>query len=153
MFTKRKEDEHREYEKIEPVAEKSPEVRKRKVSVIGPTLKFSGELSANEDLIIEGEIEGTIAHQDKNLTVGHEGRVRANINAKTVEIYGTVEGDVRGDDLVKLAKTSRVKGNVYCARIVMEDGANFSGTIDMTSRSKPAKLAIAESADQPKSAG
>jgi cytoskeletal protein CcmA (bactofilin family) len=155
MFTKRKEDEQHEYEKIEPVAEPSPDVRKRKVSVIGPTLKFNGELSANEDLIIEGEIEGTIAHQEKNLTVGHEGRVRANINAKTVEIYGTVEGDIRGDDLVKLAKTSRVKGNVYCARIVMEDGASFSGSIDMTPRtaSKPAKLAIAESAEQPKSAG
>ena len=155
MFTKRKEDEQPGYQKIEPVAEKMPEVRKRKVSVIGPTLKFIGELSANEDLIIEGQIEGTIAHQDKNLTVGHEGRVRADINAKTVEIYGTVEGDIRGEDLVKLAKTSRVKGNIYCGRIVMEDGALFSGNIDMSAKasSKTAKLAIADSAEQPKSAG
>ena len=155
MFTKRKEDGQPEYEKIEPVAETRPDVRKRKVSVIGPTLKFSGELSANEDLIIEGEIEGTIAHQDKNLTVGHEGRVKADIKAKTVEIYGSVEGDIRGEDLVKLAKTSRVKGNVYCARIVMEDGATISGNMDRSESdsSKPPKLAIAESAEQTNSAG
>ena len=62
MFTKRKEDGQPEYEKIEPVAETRPDVRKRKVSVIGPSLKFSGEVSANEDLIIDGEIEGNQQH-------------------------------------------------------------------------------------------
>jgi len=87
MFNKKKE-EYSEYERSEPAVPSAPDVRRRKTSVIGPTLKFKGELSANEDLIIEGEIEGTIAHQDKNLTVGKEGRVRADINARTVEIYG-----------------------------------------------------------------
>ena len=69
MFSKKKED-YPEYERSEPAVQTSSDVRRRKTSVIGPTLKFKGELSANEDLIIEGEIEGTIAHQDKNLTVG-----------------------------------------------------------------------------------
>lgn len=107
------------------------EVRKRSASVLGPTLKIKGELSANEDLIIEGEIEGRIAHQDKNLTVGKSGRVKADIHAQIVEVMGQVDGDIRGDDIVRLAKTAVVNGNIRCARIVMEDGAVFTGTIEM----------------------
>ena len=156
MFNKKKDD-HMEYESSEPVITTSPDVRRRKTSVIGPTLKCKGELSANEDLIIEGEIEGTIAHQDKNLTVGKEGRVKADIDARTVDIYGKVEGDIRGEDIVKLAKSADVKGNIRCARIVMEDGAQFSGKIEMgqkaRSASKPTSLPIAESANQAESAG
>jgi cytoskeletal protein CcmA (bactofilin family) len=156
MFNKKKEDQQ-DYESSEPVVSASPDVRRRKTSVIGPTLRFKGELSANEDLIIEGEIEGTIAHQEKNLTVGKEGRVKANIDARTVEIYGRVEGDIHGEDIVKLAKSADVKGNIRCARIVMEDGARFSGNIDMgqktRSASKPTSLPIAESAKKVESTG
>jgi len=115
------------------------EVRTRTASVIGPTLKIKGELSANEDLIIEGEIEGRIAHQDKNLTVGKNGRVKADIHAQQVEILGRVDGDIRGDDVVKLAKTAVVNGNIQCARIAMEEGAYFSGSITME---KPAAKAV-----------
>jgi cytoskeletal protein CcmA (bactofilin family) len=156
MFSKKKEGEL-DYERTEPDVSTSPDVRRRKTSVIGPTLKFKGELSANEDLIIEGEIEGVIAHQDKNLTVGKEGRVKADINARTVEIYGKVEGDVHGEDIVKLAKSADVKGDIYCARIVMEDGAQFSGRINMSQKKKapgkPTSVPIAESAKQIQSAG
>jgi cytoskeletal protein CcmA (bactofilin family) len=156
MFNKKNED-RQDYESSEPVMTTNPEVRRRKTSVIGPTLKFKGELSANEDLIIEGEIEGTIAHQEKNLTVGKEGRVKADIDARTVEIFGRVEGDIHGEDIVKLAKSADVKGNIHCARIVMEDGAKFSGSIDMgqktRSASKPTSLPITESAKKAESTG
>ena len=168
MFGRTKEEEN-EYERTEPTASTgnettagksataSPDVRKRKTSVIGPTLIFKGELSANEDLIIEGQIEGTIAHQDKNLTVGKEGRVKADIDARTVDIYGKVEGDIRGEDIVKLAKSSEVKGNIRCARIIMEDGAQFTGNIEMTSKTKassePTKLPIGGKNQQAESAG
>lgn len=157
MFS-RKTEERTEYEKkSEPAVTPSPDVRRRKTSVIGPTLKFKGELSANEDLIIEGQIEGKIAHQDKNLTVGKEGRVNADIAARTVEIFGKVEGDIRGDDIVKLAKTADVKGNIRCARIVMEDGAQFSGSIEMSQKAKPAakptSLSVADPVKQAESAG
>ena len=124
------------------------EVRTRSASVIGPTLRIKGELSANEDLIIEGEIEGKIAHQDKNLTVGKTGVVRADIHAKMVEIHGQVNGDIRGDDIVKLAKSSEVTGNIQCARIAMEDGAQFSGMITMEKRaSEPTSIAPVDSDD------
>lgn len=141
MFNKKNENEP-EYDRkepagAEPVSPTQSDVRVRKTSVIGPTLKFCGELSANEDLIIEGEIEGTIAHHEKNLTVGKEGRVKADINARSVEVFGLVEGDIHGEDVVKLAKSADVKGNIVCARIIMEDGAQFSGSIDMAQSKKP----------------
>ena len=128
------------------------EVRTRSVSVIGPTLKFVGELSANEDLIIEGEIEGKIAHQDKNLTVGKGGRVRANIHASQIEILGRVDGDIRGDDIVKLAKSAVVNGNIQCARITMEDGAHFSGSITMEKKAQKKSAADNQQGDKPEPA-
>lgn len=125
------------------------EVRTRSVSVIGPTLSFKGELSANEDLVIEGQVEGKIAHQEKNLTVGKQGRVSADIRAQNVEIQGHLNGDIVCDQLVKLARSAVVNGNIECARIVMEDGARFDGNIKMEPQKKPsqkAKLKVADGA-------
>jgi len=146
MFKKNDEPVERE-EPVAPGYTANIEVRKRNVSVIGPTLFIKGELSANEDLIIEGQIEGTISHQDKNLTVGKNGRVKADIHAQIVEIQGEVDGDIRGDNMVKLTGSAVVNGNIYCGRICMEDGAIFSGTIHMDRKkeSKPkAQLQVAE---------
>jgi cytoskeletal protein CcmA (bactofilin family) len=176
MFNKKKEEPQAQRKAPEPAPKSQPEkpaeseVRKRSVSVIGPTLRFKGELSANEDLVIEGRIEGTIAHQEKNLTIGKQGKVAADIHAKIVEIHGEVEGDVRGDEIVKLHRTAVVRGNIHSPRLVLEDGANFSGSVDMgkqpsgetapastteTKRDalKRANLAFAESASQASSGG
>ena len=106
-------------------------IRSKKVYVIGPTLFFKGELSADEDLFIEGRIEGTIAHHKMNLTVGKQGRVKADIDATTVIIEGQVVGDIRSDGTVTLAKGANVEGNIFCSRIAMEEGARFKGKIDM----------------------
>lgn len=130
--------------------EPSSAVRTRSVSVIGPTLVFKGELSADEDLVIQGTIEGSIAHHKKNLTVGKEGRVKADINAASVTIEGHVEGDIHGDDFVELAKSAVVTGNIYSPRIKMADGARFNGSVNMGSQGagqgtgNPARLAVAE---------
>lgn len=148
---------------VEPVttrpAEPKPqavEPRQRDVSVIGPTVHFKGELSANEDLLIEGHIEGFIAHQDKNLTVGTKGRVKADIHANAVEVFGEVEGDIKGDEIIRIAKTARVVGNIRCSRLVIEDGAVFSGQIEMRDEAagqQPASLVVAEDAPVKSSAG
>ena len=106
-------------------------IRSKNVSVIGPTLVFKGELSADEDLVIEGTIEGTIAHHKKNLTIGKKGRVTADIHASSVLVEGELNGDIHSDGLVSLAEGSMVIGDVYCARIVMEEGARFNGKIEM----------------------
>jgi cytoskeletal protein CcmA (bactofilin family) len=128
-----------------PAAADPVMVRTRSVSVIGPTLVFKGELSADEDLVIQGTIEGTIAHHKKNLTVGKEGRVKADINAASVVIEGHVDGDIHGDDFVELAKSAVVTGNIFCGRIKMADGARFNGSIEMGSQqSSQARLSVAE---------
>ena len=111
-------------------------VRKKNVSVIGPTLVFKGELSADEDLVIEGDIEGTIAHHKKHLTIGKEGRVKADIHASSVIVEGRLIGDIHSEGIVSLAKGAEVTGNIYCGRIVMEDGARFKGKIDMGEKPK-----------------
>jgi len=114
-------------------------VRSKNVSVIGPTLVFKGELSADEDLIIEGNIEGTIAHHKKHLTVGKQGRVRANIHASSVIVEGQLIGDIHSEGIVSLANGADVKGDIYCGRIIMEDGARFKGKIDM---GEPLKVTV-----------
>ncbi len=115
-------------------------IRSKDVYVIGPTLFFKGELSADEDLYIEGRIEGTIAHHKQKLTVGKQGRVKADIDATTVIIEGQFVGDIRSDGIVTLAKGANVEGDIFCSRIVMEEGANFKGRIDM---GEPPKVTVA----------
>jgi len=133
MFKKNKDD-NRPSLASPPRIGEVPPLHSRNVSVIGPTLIFRGELSADEDLVIEGCIEGTIAHHEKNLTIGKQGRVTADIHASAVIVEGELNGDIHSDGLVSLAKNSVVNGNIYCARVVMQDGARFSGKIDMSSR-------------------
>ena len=121
------------------IGEQQP-VRSKNVSVIGPTMVIKGELSADEDLVIEGTIEGTIAHHKKNLTIGKKGRVTADIHASSVLVEGELKGDIHSDGLVSLANGAMVTGNVYSARLVMEDGARFNGKIEMAIPS-PLKVA------------
>jgi cytoskeletal protein CcmA (bactofilin family) len=131
MFNKTPQPEEKPHVSSQPAVADPAMVRTRSVSVIGPTLVFKGELSADEDLVIQGTIEGTIAHHKKNLTVGKEGRVKADIHAASVAIEGHVEGDIHGDDFVELAKSAVVTGNIFCARIKMADGARFNGSVEM----------------------
>jgi len=106
-------------------------INSKNVSIIGPTLVFKGELSADEDLVIEGTIEGTIAHHKKNLTIGRKGHVTADIHASSVLVEGELNGDIHSDGLVSLARGAMVIGNIYCDRIVMQEGARFNGKIEM----------------------
>jgi len=109
-----------------------PRVRPKNVSVFGSTLVFRGELSADEEIVIQGTVVGTIAHHKKNVTVGKQGRVNALIHANSVTVEGLVNGDIHGDEFVLMAAGSEVNGNIYCPRIRMEDGAQFNGTIQMS---------------------
>lgn len=132
-----------------PKVETPQPKRSNNVSVIGPTMVFKGELSADEDLIIEGLVEGSIAHHKKHLTVGAKGRVKADIHANSVIVLGQLVGDIHSEGMVSLAKGSDVMGSITCERIVMEDGARFRGNIEMADPSKvsaaPKKPSKAES--------
>ena len=117
---------------IAPKNEDIPRVRPKKVSLLGSSLVFKGELSADEEIIIQGTVEGTIAHHKKNVTVGKQGRVNALIHAHSVTIQGRVDGDIHGDEFVVMAEGCEVNGNIYCPCITMEGGARFNGTIQMS---------------------
>ena len=140
MFKKADNDDRLDIASSSRIGQTRP-IRSKNVYVIGPTLVFKGELSADEDLIIEGRIEGTIAHHKMNLTVGKQGRVKADIDATSVIIEGQLVGDIRSDGIVTLAKGADVEGNIFCARIVMEDGARFKGKIDM---GEPPKVTVSK---------
>jgi cytoskeletal protein CcmA (bactofilin family) len=90
-----------------------------------------GELSGSEDLYVDGVVEGSVALRGQTLTVGPNGCVRANVEARNVIIHGKVDGDVHATERVELRKTASLSGDISTARISIEDGAFFKGTIDI----------------------
>ena len=115
----------------EPRPEVSHDASKGAVAHIGKSVLVRGELSGSEDLYIDGQVEGTIELREHNLTVGPNGRVEANVNAKDVILLGNVKGNIRAADRVELRKSSSLIGDLLAARVVIEDGAYFKGSIDI----------------------
>jgi cytoskeletal protein CcmA (bactofilin family) len=101
-----------------------------RASVLGPTLYFKGELSAEEDLLIQGRVEGSITHTQR-LTVGAQGTVKANISAQLIIVEGTVDGDLQAEKSVVVKETAKVRGNIFAPTVSILEGACFSGNIDM----------------------
>jgi len=116
-----------------------PEQNRNDVAHIGKSVVIKGQLSGSEDLYLDGEVEGSIELNDHNLTVGPNGRVRANINAKEVVIQGKVDGSIVGSERVELRKSGVLVGDIVTQRIVIEDGAYFKGGIDIRKESQPAR--------------
>ena len=106
------------------------------VAHIGKSVLIKGELSGSEDLYLDGEVEGNILLKDHNLTIGPNGRVRANIQAKDVVVHGKVDGNVQGTDRVELKRSAVLSGDISTQRIVIEDGAFFKGAIDIKKEGK-----------------
>ena len=103
---------------------------KDRTSILGPTIQFKGELSAEEDLVIQGKVEGSIIHKQR-LTIGREGSVSASVEAQTVIIEGSMEGDVRAEKSVSVKETARMTGNISAPTVTILQGANFNGNVDM----------------------
>ena len=110
-----------------------------RASVLGPTLRFRGELSAQEDLIIQGSVEGSITHT-QSLTVGTDGSMKGDIRARVIVIDGKVEGDLYATESVSIRATAKVKGNVFAPRVAITEGAFFQGQIEM----QPSGAAVQE---------
>jgi cytoskeletal protein CcmA (bactofilin family) len=98
---------------------------------IGKSVVIKGELSGSEDLYIDGQVEGKIELQSNSLTVGPNGQVRANVNAKSVVVQGKVDGSIRATDRTELRKTAIITGDIATQRISIEDGAYFKGKVDI----------------------
>jgi cytoskeletal protein CcmA (bactofilin family) len=110
-----------------------------RASVLGPTLKFRGELSAQEDLVIQGSVEGSITHT-QSLTVGTDGTMKGDIRARVIVVDGKVDGDLYATESVSIRATAKVKGNVFAPRVGITDGAFFQGQIEM----QPSGAAVQE---------
>jgi len=117
---------------------KAPEAAPR-ASVLGPTLRFRGELSAQEDLIVQGGVEGSITHT-QSLTIGTDGTMKGDIRARVIVIDGKVEGDLYATESVNIRATAKVKGNVFAPRVGISEGAFFQGQIEM----QPSGAAVQE---------
>lgn len=100
-------------------------------TVLGRSVVSHGELSASEDLLVEGQFDGTINMKDHCLTVGTNGQVKAEIHARQVIIHGTVNGNITAREKVEIRKTGRVQGDLTAAGVAIEDGAYFKGSIEI----------------------
>jgi cytoskeletal protein CcmA (bactofilin family) len=100
-------------------------------ATIGKSLVIKGEVSGSEALYVDGRVEGTINLAGNRLTVGRNGQVHANVNAKEVVILGKVKGNVTATDRVDIRNEGSLTGDVVCQRISIEDGAYFKGGIDI----------------------
>jgi cytoskeletal protein CcmA (bactofilin family) len=110
-----------------------PEVASQEnaVSVIGETLHFKGELSAGEDLVVEGTVEGTVNQGKCCLTVKPKGTLIANVNATKIFIEGKVKGDLSATVGVTIRESGEVTGNIIAPKIAIHEGATFNGSIEM----------------------
>ncbi len=102
-----------------------------KIVNIGQSIHIKGELTGNEDLTIEGKVEGKVILKDHNLTIGANGKLVAEVQAKTVMVLGEVTGNITADDKVEVAATGSMRGDIQAPRVVLADGAKFKGAIDM----------------------
>ncbi len=108
-----------------------PTTRSRAAATIGPSIQISGDVTGNEDLRIDGRVEGTVSLSDNALTVGKEGQINATVNARAIFVEGKVEGDLKGDVQVVVHGSGNVRGNIAAPRVTLEDGCKFKGSIDM----------------------
>lgn len=102
-------------------------------SILGPTLQFKGELSADEELIVRGTVEGSIT-QTPRLVVGNGGRIAASVSAQMVVVEGTVEGDVQASKSVLVRESANMRGNIVAPSVSIAEGATFNGSVDMSTR-------------------
>ena len=114
----------------EPVRTRNSKER----ALVGPSITITGGLAGEEDVIIQGRVEGTIDFKGYSVTIGEHGRVKADIHAREICVEGSLEGNLFGQERVELRASGRVIGNIESARVVMQDGAIFKGSIDMSKR-------------------
>jgi cytoskeletal protein CcmA (bactofilin family) len=122
-----------------PVGRLDPESRGGSAS-IGKAVKIVGQIFSKEDLYIDGDVEGTVEALENKLTIGPHGNAKAGIKAREVVLQGSIQGNVEAAEKVDIRKDARLVGDVRTARIVIEDGAFFKGSIDIV-KPEPVKAA------------
>ena len=112
-------------------AESKPPTSSGRAAVIGPGIHVNGDIGGDEDLLVEGKVEGKINLDDHQVDVGQGGLVNADIRARVIKIAGKVRGNLVGMEKIIISSSGNVHGNIVTPRMVLEDGAIFKGGIDM----------------------
>jgi cytoskeletal protein CcmA (bactofilin family) len=142
-----------------PRAEASQNKERDNVN-IGKSVVIKGELNGSEDLTIEGQVEGTIQLRDHVLTIGANGKIKAQVFAKSVIVLGEVSGNVTATDKVDIRDNGSVDGDIVAPRVAIAEGAHFRGSVDMQRKAgqpapsvpKPAATATPAAAPAPQAA-
>jgi len=100
-------------------------------ATIGKAVMIKGQIFSREDLVIDGEIEGTVEAHDHRVTVGPNGKVQSSVKAREIVVLGGIHGNVEATDKIDIRKDARLVGDIKTSRIVIEDGAYFKGSIDI----------------------
>jgi len=131
-----------------PRPETKPTMEKDIVN-IGKSVVIKGELNGSEDLTIEGHVEGTIQLRDHVLTIGPNGRIKAQVFAKAVIVLGEVTGNVTASDKVDIRDNGSVDGDIVSPRVAIAEGAHFRGSVDMQRKAAAAQPQAAKAAQPP----
>lgn len=119
-----------------PAGRMEPESSRGGSATIGKAVKIAGQIYSREDLYVDGDVEGTIELMEHKLTVGPNGKVHAGVKAREVVALGVIQGNVEASDRIEIRKDAKLVGDIKTARIVIEDGAYFKGSIDIV-KSEP----------------
>lgn len=103
---------------------------------IGPGLTIEGEIHGDEDLILDGQVRGSVSLGRHQLLIGEAGSAHADISARKIVVFGEVIGDIQASEIVELRRTAKVKGNIRTASLCIEEGAVLEGRVEMDSREK-----------------
>ena len=114
-----------------PIDSTYPSTSSGNTARLGSSLHVKGEITGNEDLLIDGTVEGLVQLEDRKLTVGASAKVTADVIAREVVVYGNVKGNLRARDRIEIKKDGSVVGDLTTARISIEDGAYFKGSIEI----------------------
>lgn len=122
-----------------PVGKFEPDSRGNSAT-IGKAVKIVGQIFSKEDLFVDGDVEGTVEALEHKLTIGPHGTVHAGVKAREVVALGTIQGNVEATERIEIRKDAKLVGDIRTARIIIEDGAYFKGSIDIV-KPEPAKTA------------
>jgi cytoskeletal protein CcmA (bactofilin family) len=100
-------------------------------AIIGRSIQINGDVKGDEDLVIEGDVSGTVELRNHSLTIGKEGTVKADIYARAITVEGTTDGDLFASERISIRASANVRGNLLAPRVSLEDGARFKGSVEM----------------------
>jgi len=115
----------------------TPTVGSQGASLLGRSMTLKGDISGTEDLVVEGQFEGTIDVADHTVTVGAQGQVKSEIRARHVIVHGAVTGKISAREKIEIRRTGNVVGDLVSAGVAIEDGAYFKGSIEILREGRP----------------